>query len=115
MILLRSLPIALVMLAGVALAGTVAGGQGPRTLETMDVDEVRPGMTGYGLSVFRGTRPERFDVEVIDVLHGFRPGMDLILMRTPHPLLDQAIAVGGMSGSPIYIDGKLVGDRKSVV
>ncbi len=97
------------MLAGVALAATVAVGQGPRSLQTMGVDEIRPGMTGYGLSVFRGTQPERFDVEVIDVLHGFRPGMDLILVRTPHPLLDQAIAVGGMSGSPIYIDGKLIG------
>ncbi|HET6418372.1 MAG TPA: hypothetical protein VFG22_18895, partial [Polyangiales bacterium] len=40
------------------------------------VDEIRPGMKGYGLSVFRGTAPERFDVEVIDVLHNFRPDQD---------------------------------------
>src|SRR6056297_696331 len=66
-------------------------------------------MTGYGLTVFRGTEPERFDVEVIDVLHGFRPDQDLILIRTPHPRLQQTKAVGGMSGSPIYIDGKLAG------
>lgn len=66
-------------------------------------------MRGYGLTVFRGETPERFDVEVIDVLHDFRPDQDLILVRTPHPILDHAIAVGGMSGSPIYLDGRLAG------
>lgn len=73
------------------------------------VDEVRPGMKGYGLSVFRGTEPERFDVEVIDVLRNFRPNQDMILIRTPHPLLDRARGVAGMSGSPIYLDGRLAG------
>ncbi|HKU39648.1 MAG TPA: SpoIVB peptidase S55 domain-containing protein, partial [Polyangiales bacterium] len=73
------------------------------------VDEIKPGMRGYGLTVFRGDKPEKFAVEVIDVLHAFRPDQDLILIRTEHPVLDQAIAVGGMSGSPIYIDGKLIG------
>ncbi len=66
-------------------------------------------MKGYGLSVFRGTAPERFDVEVIDVLHNFRPNQDLILIRTPHPLLDRARGVAGMSGSPIYLNGRLAG------
>lgn len=73
------------------------------------VDEIRPGMKGYGLSVFRGTAPERFDVEVIDVLRNFRPDQDMILIRTPHPLLDRARGVAGMSGSPIYLDGRLAG------
>jgi hypothetical protein len=73
------------------------------------VADIKPGMRGYGLTVFRGETPERFDVEVIDVLHKFRPDQDLILIRTKHPILDQAIAVGGMSGSPIYIDDKLIG------
>lgn len=66
-------------------------------------------MKGYGLTVFRGTRPERFDVEVIDVLHNFEPDQDMILIRTPHPVLDKAMVVGGMSGSPIFFDGKLAG------
>ena len=73
------------------------------------VDEIQPGMKGYGLSVFRGTEPEQFDVEVIDVLRNFRPNQDLILIRTPHPLLDRARGVAGMSGSPIYLDGRLAG------
>ena len=75
----------------------------------MPVSEVKPGMKGYGLTVFRGTQPERFDVEVIDVLHKFRADQDLILIRTKHPLLEHAKAVAGMSGSPIYLQGKLVG------
>ena len=78
-------------------------------IATIAVSEITPGMRGYGLTVFRGTEPERFDVEVIDVLHGFRPNQDLILVRTPHPLLERAHVVGGMSGSPIYLDGKLAG------
>ncbi len=73
------------------------------------VDEIHPGMKGYGLSVLRGTEPERFDVEVIDVLHQFRPNQDMILIRTPHPLLNRARGVAGMSGSPIYLDGRLAG------
>ncbi|MFI5308152.1 MAG: hypothetical protein ACHQ53_12405 [Polyangiales bacterium] len=76
---------------------------------TIDVHSVKPGMKGYGLTVFRGRTPERFEVEVIDVLHNFRPDQDLILVRTSHPVLDKAIVVGGMSGSPIYLEGKLAG------
>jgi len=72
-------------------------------------DEVRPGMRGYGLTVFRGTRPERFEVEVIDVVHNFRPRMNAILIRPTHPTLEHAGTVAGMSGSPIYLDGRLAG------
>lgn len=77
--------------------------------DLIGVEEITPGMTGYGLTVLQGTQPERFDVEVIDVLHGFRPDQDLILIRTPHELLDRAHVVAGMSGSPIYLDGRLAG------
>lgn len=66
-------------------------------------------MRGYGLSVFSGTRPERFEVEVVGTLRNFRPRQDLVLIRTNHPILQQANTVGGMSGSPIYVDDKLVG------
>lgn len=76
---------------------------------TIDVSAIKPGMKGYGLTVFRGAVPERFDVEVIDVLKSFRPAQDLILIRTPHPILDKAMVVGGMSGSPVFLDGKLAG------
>ena len=76
----------------------------------MRPEEVRPGMKGYGLTVFRGTEPERFDVEVIDTLHQFQPGQDLILVKTTgHERLAAAKVVAGMSGSPVFLNGKLVG------
>lgn len=75
----------------------------------MPLSEVRPGMRGHGLTVFQGTTPERFDIEVIGVLHQFLPRQDLILIRMDHPLLQRSGTVGGMSGSPIYIEGRLIG------
>jgi hypothetical protein len=72
-------------------------------------DEIKEGMKGYGLTVFKGTKPERFDVEVIGVLSNFLPSQSLILVKTPHPRLDITKNVQGMSGSPIYLDGRLAG------
>ena len=99
--------------ASVTAAGGALLAQVPRAtvagVEIASPDELRPGMRGYGLTVFRGMRPERFDVEVIDVVHRFRPNQDLILVRPNHPTLDHAGTVGGMSGSPIFIEGRLVG------
>ncbi|MBW2736350.1 MAG: hypothetical protein JRH20_28520, partial [Deltaproteobacteria bacterium] len=76
---------------------------------TLSVDKIRPGQKGYGLTVFRGFKIERFKVEVIDVLKDFLPKQDIILMRGDHPVIRRAGVLGGMSGSPIYIQGKLVG------
>jgi hypothetical protein len=75
----------------------------------MPLSAIRPKMKGYGLTVFEGTKPERFDIEVIDVLRRFLPKQDLILIKANHPRLDVAKVVAGMSGSPIYIDGKMIG------
>lgn len=88
-----------------AAAGALAQGQ-PSLIA---VDEIRRGMKGTGLTVFQGTEPEKFDVEVIDVLHNFRPDQDLILVRTKHPILEHANTVAGMSGSPVFLDGRLAG------
>jgi hypothetical protein len=76
---------------------------------TISVDEIKDGMKGYGLTVFKGTAPERFDVEVVGVLRNFRPSQALILIKTPHPRLNITKNVRGMSGSPIYLDGRLAG------
>jgi hypothetical protein len=76
---------------------------------TLPVSRIRPGQTGYGLTVFKGFEIERFDVQVVDVLRNFLPKQDIIVMRGDHPVLRRAGVLGGMSGSPIYIDGKLVG------
>src|SRR5205823_6655361 len=70
----------------------------------------KAGMKGYGLTVFSGTTPTKFDVEIVSVLKNFRPAQDLILIKTPnHPRLDAAHVVAGMSGSPIYLNDKMIG------
>jgi hypothetical protein len=95
------------LFAGLGLTIPLARGDAkPRTIS---VDEIKDGMKGYGLTVFKGTEPERFDVEVVGVLHNFRPSQELILIKTPHPRLNVTKNVRGMSGSPIYLDGRLAG------
>jgi len=80
------------------------------TDEFMDVADVRPGMKGYGLTVFSGTRPTSFGVELLGVLRGaLGPRQDMILCKVTHPRLQDIGMVAGMSGSPVYIDGKLLG------
>jgi hypothetical protein len=69
----------------------------------MHVSEVRPGMTGYGLTVFKGDAIERFDVEVVSVLHNFNPKGDVVLIRAKGDYLEHTGSVAGMSGSPIYL------------
>jgi hypothetical protein len=77
--------------------------------DIIPVEKIKKGMKGYGLTVFAGTTPEKFGVEVIDVLQNFRPHQELILIKTIHPRLDIAKVVAGMSGSPIYLEGKMAG------
>jgi hypothetical protein len=69
----------------------------------MRVSEVKPGMKGYGLSVFRGTKIERFEVEVLSVLRNFNPKRDVILITCRGANLEHTGAIAGMSGSPIYL------------
>jgi SpoIVB peptidase S55 len=88
---------------------TAQAGSATSRPDTMPVSQIHRGMKGYGLTVFEGTRPERFDVEVIDVLKNFRPRQDLILIKTKHPRLEVAKVVAGMSGSPIFLDNKMIG------
>ncbi len=76
---------------------------------TIPVDEIEKGMKGYGLTVFEGTEPEKFQVEVVGVVPNFFLRQDIILVRVSHPVTDRAGVIGGMSGSPIYIDGRLAG------
>jgi hypothetical protein len=82
--------------------------------DIMPVSKIRPGMRGYGLTVFRGTRIERFDVTVVAVVRNgslVAPGHDMILIRMAGgPMSGRgAYLIRGMSGSPIYVNGKCVG------
>lgn len=75
----------------------------------MDIDAVKPGMKGYGLTVFRGTKVDTFEFEVIDVMKKNVAKGDVILARLSGDVVDEAGVISGMSGSPVYIDDKLVG------
>lgn len=74
------------------------------------IDEVRPGMVGIGRTVFSGDRIEEFKANVIGVLKNvIGPQRDLILARLEGGPLATTGVMQGMSGSPVYIDGRLVG------
>jgi hypothetical protein len=75
----------------------------------MTVDQLKPGMKGTGRSVFFGTEIKEFGVEIVDVMHNVWPRGDMILCRLSGEGLEESGVVAGMSGSPVYIDGKLVG------
>lgn len=73
------------------------------------VDDVKPGLKGFGRTVMKGTKVESFDAEVLGVLKNVSPGRDLILCRLAGLDLERTGVIAGMSGSPVYIDGKLLG------
>lgn len=73
------------------------------------VEDVRAGMHGYGKTVMQGTKIERFDAEVLGVQRGVSPGRDVVLMRLSGCGLERTGIIAGMSGSPVYVDDKLVG------
>ena len=74
-----------------------------------NVEDLRPGMRGKGRTVMKGTRVESFDAEVLGVMKNTSPGRDMVLCRLSGLNLDKTGVIAGMSGSPIYIDGKLMG------
>lgn len=77
--------------------------------ERMPLSQVQKGMKGYGLTVFEGTTVEKFDVEILGLLHNVGPSQNLILAKVDHPVVRRAGVIAGMSGSPIFIDGKVIG------
>ena len=95
--------VALAMLAFALFRGPVAAS------ETLPVDQVRAGMKGYGLTVVRGYGVEKFDVEVIGVLRNAAVGRSVILVSLSGLDLAETGIVAGMSGSPVYLEGKLAG------
>ena len=98
--------IPLLAVAGAA-AATLAAEPDPTTY--WDIDDIRPGMKGTGQTVMVGTRLEEFGAEVLGVMRDVSPGRDMVLCRLTGCNLEHAGIIQGMSGSPIYIDGKLLG------
>ena len=83
----------------------------PDLKNIMLVKDIKPGMRGYGKTVFQGTRVETFQAEVLGVLKKIVAGSDLIVVRlSGGPITKRgANLIEGMSGSPIYINGKIIG------
>src|SRR5215208_7462461 len=74
------------------------------------LSQLKEGMTGKARTVFRGSEPEEFSVEILGILPGgVGPKQDLIIGRLSGGSADRTSVFAGMSGSPVYIDGKLVG------
>jgi hypothetical protein len=82
----------------------------PASTPLMALDEVRPGMTGVGRTVFDGDRREEFKVHILGVLRNVvGPQRHLILARLEGGPLERTGVMQGMSGSPVYVDGRLIG------
>lgn len=96
-------------LAWVLFPALVAAPAAGRAMEILPLDQVRPGMTGVGRTVFEGTRIEEFKVHIIGVLENIGPKQSMILARLEGGPLERTGVIAGMSGSPVFIDGKLVG------
>jgi hypothetical protein len=71
--------------------------------------DLRPGMKGIGKTCYQGVKPEEFQVEILGVLHGVNPGSNAVLARLSGSHVDKVGVFEGMSGSPVFIDGKLLG------
>lgn len=76
---------------------------------TMPLSQIKPGMKGYGKSVFQGQAIENFDAEILGILENASPKRSVILARLKGHGLESTGIIAGMSGSPVYIDGKLIG------
>src|SRR5437773_5011450 len=98
------------------LACTAALWQGPgvavaqESNEILPLSQVRAGMEGYAYTIFAGDQVEKFDLEVIGVLDNFLgPKQSIILVQLKGPKVEHTGVVAGMSGSPVYLEGKLAG------
>ncbi len=104
-----------VVFAAAVLQSTVEAGQA-KTLEGIwdpakyiGLDEIKPGMEAYCLTEYGVAGIEKFGLKVIDIVHDFEPGLDLILVNGTDERFIHTGPVAGCSGSPVYINGRLAG------
>jgi hypothetical protein len=95
----------LAMVAGVPLAAAPQ-----ESNEILPLSQVRAGMQGYAYTVFAGDQVEKFDLVVVGVMPNFMgPKQSIILVELKGPKVEHTGVVAGMSGSPVYLEGKLAG------
>ncbi len=93
-----------------AAASASATADAPASSRFLRLNEIREGMRGTARTVFRGTEPEEFSVEILGIVPGgIGPKQDMIVGKISGGSADRTAVFAGMSGSPVYIDGKLVG------
>ena len=101
------------ILRSMALAALLAAAARTAAASPTDIlpaGALAPGMKGYGFSDFGdGKGVQRFEVEIVGLLKSYAPKQDLIIARVAGGALEKTGIIAGMSGSPIYVDGKLVG------
>lgn len=101
----------LLLLIFVNLACATLSLAGPQESNAIiPLSEVRAGMQGYAYTIFAGDQIEKFDLEVIGVMPNFLgPKQSIILVELKGPKVEHTGVVAGMSGSPVYLDGRLAG------
>lgn len=77
--------------------------------EIMPLSEIKEGMVGVGRTVLKGTQTQEFEVEILGVLHNYVPQQSMILGLLKGAGLEETGVIAGMSGSPVYINGKMIG------
>jgi len=97
-------------LAVCAVLATASARAFAHPTDILPAGDLTPGMKGYGFSdLGDGKGVQRFEVEIVGLLKSYAPKQDLILARVLGGLLDKTGIIAGMSGSPVYVDGKLIG------
>src|SRR5580704_10763889 len=104
---MRSVVLAVVICCLLLLSSSA---QISKPVETLPVNQIHAGMHGVAYTVFQGTKPEAMEVEVLGILKNANgPKGDVILVRLGGAKAEYNGVVAGMSGSPVYFNGKLAG------
>ena len=104
------LAVAIALGPAIAPVFFTARAQAPTSTEIIPLSQVRPGMQGYAYTIFAGDQVEKFDLEVIGIMPNFLgPRQTIILVQLKGPKVEHTGVVAGMSGSPVYFEGRLAG------
>lgn len=97
------------ILAAVTVFLSLSAGRLSARDDFFPLENLKPGMKGIGKTCYKGSTPEEFQVEILGVLRGIGPGADAVLAKFSGGPLGQTGVFEGMSGSPVFIEGKLLG------
>jgi hypothetical protein len=100
----------LICLASLLLGAFSSVAAAQQSSEIIPLEQIKAGMQGYAYTIFSGDQVEKFDLEVLGVMPNFLgPKQSIILVELKGPKVEHTGVVAGMSGSPVYLDGKLAG------